>query len=322
MAPRTVVTPGNYDGVHLGHRELLRRAQIGAEEEHLEVVALFFDPHPEAVLHPESAPKLLTLPARRHALLLQAGADRVEILDFDASFSSQSPEDFVHGILVERLTAARLVIGPDFRFGRNASGTVATLTALGRQHGFEVEIASPVETLGDRVSSSRVRQRVESGDVTTASILLGRYHEVEGTVVTGDRRGRTIGFPTANLRCDSRLVLPAPGVYAVMATLPAQGPSPQPPEAENELLCGVANLGVRPTFESNAPAELRIEVHLLDVDRDLYGKTLRVAFLEQLRDELKFDGVAMLKAQIARDVASARSIFADANADWLAMLKS
>lgn len=293
---RTVVTLGNHDGVHLGHRALLEAARERAgREEGLSVHAVTFDPHPSVVLAPDRAPPLLTTIERRRELLVALGADDVSVLRFDRELASTSPEAFVERVLVAQLSARGVVVGPDFRFGRGRAGDAETLRTLGERHGFDVITVAPVTVDGEVVSSTRIRRAVARGDVREATRLLGRVHDVDGTVVRGDGRGRSIGVPTANLDCDP-ILLPADGVYAVVARLPG----------EAELRRGVANLGVRPTFAAGRS----VEVHLFDVDRDFYGARLRVGFVERLRAEQKFDGVDALKAQISRDCERAREILA------------
>jgi len=264
-----------------------------ADREGLEVVAMTFDPHPATVLAPERAPALLTTIERRRELLAGAGADRVDVVRFDRTFASLSAEEFVETRLAGALRARGVVVGPDFRFGRGRAGDTETLRVLGRAHGFEVITVEPVLLDGEVVSSTRVRAMLTAGDVRAAARLLGRMHDVDGRVVRGDGRGRSIGVPTANLDCDP-VLLPKDGVYAVVM------------KVGSDLLPGVANLGVRPTFAAGRS----VEVHLLDVDRDLYDARVRVAFVERLRGEQRFDGVEALKAQIARDVSAARAIFA------------
>jgi len=289
----SVVTPGNHDGVHLGHRALLSAARSMADRDGLEVVAMTFDPHPAHVLAPERAPALLTTIERRRELLLGSGADRVEVVRFDRTFAGLSAEEFVRTRLVEALRARGVVVGPDFRFGRGRGGDTATLRELGRTHGYEVVTVDPVLVEGEVVSSTRVRAVLGEGDVRTAARLLGRPHDVEGRVIRGDGRGRSIGVPTANLDCDP-VLLPKDGVYAVVARV----------MGEDELLFGVANLGVRPTFAAGRS----VEAHFFDIDRDLYDARIRLGFVERLRGEQRFDGVEALKAQIARDAEAARAV--------------
>ena len=302
-SPRpSVVTPGNHDGVHLGHRALVAAARQLAAEHGARVLPMFFDPHPTAFFRPDAAPALLTSPARRIALLRKAGADDVAVETFDEAFANQSPEAFVRDVLVGRYAARGVVVGPDFQFGKGRAGDVEVLRTLGDSLGFSVTVVPPVEVGADVVSSTRIRSVLTQGDVAAATALLGRVHDVRGVVVEGHRRGRTIGFPTANLDCEP-VLLPADGVYAVVARVLDGSPVD---DSETRLLRGVANLGVRPTMQAGRS----VEVHFFDFDADLYGKALRVGFCARLRAEKKFDGLDALKAQIARDADAARTVLA------------
>lgn len=292
------MTPGNHDGVHLGHRALLEAAREEAAPRDLSVTVLTFDPHPTQVLVPEKAPPLLTTLERRLELLRGLGADHVEVLRFDRARARQAPEDFVREVLVERLGARGVVVGPDFRFGRGAAGDARLLETMGPEHGFGVREVGPVQLEGAPVSSTRIRRALAAGDVALAGRLLGRVHDVDGTVIEGDRRGRTIGFPTANLDCDP-VLLPEDGVYAVVGR----------PEGAAERRLGVANLGVRPTFAAGRS----VEVHFFDFDGDLYGTKVRLGFVARLRGERKFDGLEALKAQIDADARAAREVLAEAD---------
>ncbi len=296
-----VVVPGNHDGVHLGHRALLDAGRARAGDE-LDTVALFFVPHPAEVLAPERAPPALTSADRRTELLMALGADRVHQQTFDRDFASLSPEAFVEEVLVRKLETAAIVVGPDFRFGQGRAGDIETLEALGATHGFDVRRVEPITIGSDRVSSTRIRTLLAAGEVGEACRLLGRVHDVTGRVVRGDQRGRTIGFPTANLDPE-KVVLPSDGVYAVVAKV----------LDEPAILHGVANLGVRPTFEAGRS----VEVHLFDFDRDVYDQRLRVGFVARVRGEKKFDGLEELVAQIGRDADEARKILAeDGGESW------
>lgn len=289
--------PGNHDGVHVGHRALIAEARRHAVSGSLDVVALTFDPHPLTLLAPERAPTPITTIERRIELLHQAGVDRVVVARFDEAYASQSPDDFVRQVLVRELSAKAVVVGPDFRFGAARSGTLEQLRAMGAAHGFVVSEVPPITLEGvGRVSSTRVREAISTGDLERATTMLGRFHEVEGTVVLGDRRGRTLGFPTANLDADA-IVMPADGVYAVVAQLVSS-------EVESSLLRGVANLGTRPTFAAGRS----LEVHLFDFDADLYGARLRVFFVARLRAEQKFESLTALREQITVDADSARRL--------------
>lgn len=298
--PASVVVPGNHDGVHLGHQSLIRRAR-----EHVgpsgRVVALTFWPHPLALLRPERAPEAITTVTRRLELLRRAGADDAVVATFDAEYAAQSATAWARDRLIRDLGASAIVIGPDYRFGKDRQGTPELLRSLG----LSVLEASSVEIDGARVSSTRVRDALRAGDVTLASSLLGRVHDVEGVVVRGDGRGRTIGVPTANLGALGGM-LPRDGVYAVVA------------EVDGELLRGVANLGTRPTFGAGRS----LEAHFFDVDRDLYDRPLRLGFVERLRDEQKFDGVASLVAQIRADLARGRQVLESADRSRWSWLSS
>jgi len=315
-----VVTPGNYDGVHLGHRALISTArQVASDSEHaglggLRVVALSFDPHPLHFIAPDRAPPLLTDVPRRIELLRAAGADEVVMQTFDRAFSLLSPSEFVEQVLVQKLNARALVVGTDFRFGAQRAGDVAMLHALGAPHGIAISTVAPVTLEGELVSSSHVRAALGRGEVERAARMLTRVHDLDRRVVMGHQRGRTIGFPTANLELDG-LLAPADGVYAVSVRIvEASGSSARErrvdvgadgslPAASSTRYLGVANLGVRPTVHGGRS----MEVHLLDFAGDLYGRTLRVGFVARLRGETKFPDLAALRAQIARDVEAGRA---------------
>lgn len=292
----SVALPGNYDGVHLGHRSLLDAAKDHAQRDGLRVVVLTFDPHPLQLLAPERAPKRLTTTQRRAELLRGAGADEVYVACFDEGFARKSPEDFVKSVIVDDLRARVVIVGSDFRFGADRAGDLTLLRELGKAHGFTVQECTPFLHDDAVVSSTRVRECIETGDVNTASTLLARVHEVEGNVIEGHRRGRTIGFPTANLDCDPVLI-PRDGVYAVAARV----------LDEERVLSGVLNIGTRPTLAAGRS----FEVHLFDFNRDIYAKRLRVGFLARIRDEQKFAGIDALRAQIEKDVASAKEAWAN-----------
>lgn len=293
----SVVTPGNHDGVHLGHRALVSTArQVAASSDvPLRVVALTFDPHPLHFMAPERAPPLLTDLARRAELLRAAGADEVVVQRFDRAFSQLSPEAFVEEVLVARLCARAVVVGTDFRFGAKRAGDVGLLASLGARHGMRVDTVPPVTLDGELVSSSQVRAALMRGDVERATRMLTRVHDLTRRVMQGHQRGRTIGFPTANLEL-SGLLAPADGVYAVSVRILDEVRSAR-------RYMGVANLGVRPTVQGGRS----MEVHLLDFEGDLYDCSLRIGFVARLRGELRFPDLAALKAQIARDVEAGRS---------------
>lgn len=290
-----MIAPGNHDGVHLGHQALVRTALAHARSHQLRAVALTFHPHPASVVSSEGGPTPLTTMARRRELLLSAGADDVMVQPFTPEFARLSPEQFLNA-LADR-GARAWVVGPDFRFGQGRAGDVAMLQSFGRARGFEVIVEPPVLLDGARVSSSGVRALIASGEVEQATAWLGHLHDLSGEVVQGHQRGRTLGFPTANLRTEP-VLHPADGVYAVVARALDREPS--------RARWGIANLGQRPTFD--APPS--IEVHLFDFDGDLYGAQLRVGFVRRLRSQRKFDGADALRRQIALDCEAARATLA------------
>jgi len=288
---------GVFDGVHLGHRAVIEAAKDSAGEKGGTVVVVTFDPHPVEVLAPENAPRLLTDTAHKLRLFArEAGIGHVLLVRFNREFAGLGGEDFVRRLLLAAPEAgiARVCVGNEWRFGRGRSGDVALLERLGREHGFAVSGIGLVEIGGQRVSSTRVREAVASGDLETAALLLGRPYSVFGTVVKGRQLGRTLGFPTANLAV-WREQLPPAGVYAVRATGTGDGWN------------GVANLGFRPTVEGG-DAELKLEVHLFGLDHEIYGEELEVEFAAWIRAERKFDGLEELRSQIEADAAAARAV--------------
>jgi len=291
----SVVTPGNHDGVHLGHRALIDAAKRTADEKGWETLAMCFDPHPTAILSPERAPVLLTSMPRRVEILKGAGCDDVVVLPFDAEFAKTPPDTFVERVLLDACHAKGVVVGPDFHFGHQRSGNVDTLADWGSKVGFTVEVVDPVMVDGEPVSSTRLRRVLQDdGDVEAAAAMMTRVHEVAGTVIVGDRRGREIGFPTANLRAEP-VQLPKDGVYSVVGRILEEKGAP--------LLRGVANLGIRPTFDAGRS----VEAHFFDFEGDLYGKQLRLGFVSRVRGERKFDGLPELRAQIDQDCEVARN---------------
>jgi riboflavin kinase/FMN adenylyltransferase len=295
-----VIAPGNYDGVHLGHRALIHSAQRFAQANGLLTSVLTFDPHPGTFLGAAEKP-VITQQARRAELLQAAGADRVFVQHFTHEFAALSPEAFIDTLLVRGARA--LVVGPDFRFGSMRAGDVELLQALAGKRGFTLLIEPPVMLDGERVSSSAVREALGVGDVSRATQLLGRVHEIEGIVVVGHQRGRTIGFPTANIALEGAMP-PADGVYAVVAR--------DLGSAERVLLHGVANLGTRPTFDAGRS----VEVHVFDFDGDLYNKRLRIGFTQRIRGEQRFSGVDELRRQIKLDSEHARELLQGSVQEW------
>jgi riboflavin kinase/FMN adenylyltransferase len=288
-SPAPVLSVGNYDGLHLGHRHLLRRLVERARELGAPACVYTFDPPPRVVLAPQQhQPRIQAWPDKVE-ILGELGVDQVIIERFSRSFAQHPPRWFAMEVLDRRIGPVAMVLGYDFRFGRARAGDIHTLRTLLPE--LDIEQVDALEVDGLTVSSSRIRRMVADGDVRAAAALLGMEHRIRGTVVDGDKRGRTIGFPTANLQTDAQL-LPANGVYAVRARVD-NGPWQD----------GVANLGERPTFDGR---RYLIEVHLLDFSGDLYGRELEVGFFARLRSEQRFDGPDALAAQIRADVAAAR----------------
>jgi riboflavin kinase/FMN adenylyltransferase len=296
---RTVVTVGNFDGVHLGHQHVVRRArEVARTLGGLPVVAVTFEPHPMAVLRPEHAPQTLTDVDTRARLLGEAGADAVLVARFTREVAAWSPERFVEDILVAALHAKAVVVGANFRFGVKASGDVATLTELGRTHDFAAEgIALDG---GPQVwSSTYVRSCLQGGDVEGAAEALGRPFTVRGEVVKGDQRGRELGYPTANVPTSGMLAAPTDGVYA--------GWLRRLDGFEDELLPAAISVGTNPTFEGER--ERRVESYVLDRDDlELYGVEVEVSIVARIRGMLRFDSVAELVATMAQDVARTRAV--------------
>ena len=296
----SVATLGNFDGVHKGHQAVLATVVERARAEGAQAVAVTFDPHPVAVLHPERAPQIITGPQQRLDLLADSGLDAVLVMEFTHEFALWSPERFVVDVFVKALGASVVVVGEDTRFGVRNSGDVNTLRQIGAEHGFEVLALKDIGD-GGRWSSSRVRRLVTAGDVAAASGILGRPHRVCGEVVHGDHRGRELGYPTANLSQESAGLVPADGVYAGWLLRPAL------PESDPDRAMPAAiSVGTNPTF---AGTTRRVEAYVLDrTDLDLYGEDVAVEFVERLRPTEKFDSVEALLVQIADDVVRARAV--------------
>jgi riboflavin kinase/FMN adenylyltransferase len=283
----SAVAIGVFDGVHRGHRRVIEALD---DADTALKIALTFGTHPAQMLSDRGAPPLLTPLRERIRLLGDAGVDAVAVLDFDDAMVETSPERFVERVLVDGLSVRLVAVGEDFRFGKGALGTAATMAELGERHGFDV-VAVPILTVdGEEVRSTRIRELVAAGDVQRAARLLGHPHLIRGIVVPGEGRGATIGIPTANVSFPDGLAVPARGVYAVYA------------EIDDVPLPAVANLGVRPTFDGGAEV---LEVHILDGDYTLTGKEVGVAFVARLRSEQRFESVAELVAQIHRDIQAA-----------------
>jgi riboflavin kinase / FMN adenylyltransferase len=292
-ASRTVVTLGNFDGVHLGHQALIRHTVEEGKRLGVPSVVLTFEPHPLRLLAPARAPKLILLHKDKMRLFQSFGVDIVVIQNFDESFAALEAPDFVRSFLVERLRSKKLWVGRDLRFGKGRKGTVENLVQWGTRYDFEVGTVEPIVVDQERVSSSRIRQLVEEGRVEEATPLMGRYHFVSGKVVSGHRRGRELGFPTANIASRNE-VLPQDGIYATLLQIGA------------ESLSSVSSVGVNPTF---GPAARTIESFILNFDRSIYGESVRLSFVKRIREEKKFDSVEQLISQMRGDVTAAQSIF-------------
>ena len=288
----SVVTLGNFDGVHLGHRALFRRLVECARNHRLQSVVCTFHPHPLKVLNPDKAPLLLNTKEERRRLISASHVDWLIEIPFDEVFAEQPPEEFVDHVLAGTLSAQHLVIGYDYAFGKERRGTPEFLMEFGRSRGIAVEILQPVGADGQPYSSTRIRNLIAAGKVAEVVPLLGRHYNLLGEVVSGFQRGRELGFPTANLRTEKELI-PAPGVYVVKVR-----------HGDLEY-GGVVNIGCRPTF---ACKEMTIEVHLLDYSGEIYGENIRVYFIERLREEKTFADMHELSAAIAADVLKARQI--------------
>jgi len=289
-ADPAVVALGAFDGIHLGHRAILATAVARGEASGHPVVACTFDRHPMEVLHPERAPLPITTLAERLDLIAKTGVDEVVVLVFTPALAAVEPEDFVKDVVVGRLHAREIVVGFNHTFGRGARGDPALLRSLGDRIDLVIHVVPPLLVDGIPVSSSEIRAALREGDVGRAARCLGRPYSIGGTVVRGAGRGRTLGFPTANLEPERPLLVPT-GVYACQA------------EFSDQLRPAVVNVGVRPTFGEN---DLAIEAYLLDLSVDLYGVGLRLHFVERLRGEQRFQSVDELRAQIGRDVDAAR----------------
>jgi riboflavin kinase/FMN adenylyltransferase len=290
-----VIAIGNFDGVHRGHQEVIGKVRRLAAELEAPAAVLTFEPHPRSFFDPDQAPFRLTTFRVKLRLIEALGVDLLVALPFNQRLARLTAEEFVHYVLVQGLGVRHVVVGDNFRFGRKRHGDIALLDKLGRSNGFGVTAVGRITTPGaEAYSSSLVRDYLKTGNPTRAALLLGRYWEVEGRVRHGDKRGRDLGYPTANIDL-GELLRPAYGVYAVRATLDRRD--------NTQWIAGVANLGIRPMFETEEPL---IEVYLFDFEGDLYGRHMRVALIDYLRPEAKFDTLEALKAQMAEDSHRAR----------------
>lgn len=311
--PGHALTIGVFDGVHVGHRTVIEKVKSLADDLGVGSALVTFDPHPARVLRPELAPELLTGLDQKLELLAETGLDTVVVVPFDRARAGESAEEFIDSVLVACLGARAVVVGEDFHFGKGRLGNVDLLAQVGAHAGFDVYghglVARPPDSwdltghgdvdfadLGPRVSSSAIRRALIVGEVALAARLLGRPHEVRGEVATGDQRGRTIGFPTANIMVEPGFAVPGDGVYAGWYVRPDGSRHP-----------AAINIGRRPTFYEHADHSL-IEAHLIDFNGDLYGQRARVQFVRRLRGEQRFDGIDALRAQLDRDIDEARSL--------------
>ena len=284
---------GVFDGVHLGHQAVVSTSARHAQEAGGTAVVVTFDPHPARVLRPQEAPRLLTATQHKIALIREQGVEHLLVIKFDREFARTPPEDFVLELVRHAQPLREICVGHEWSFGKNRAGNLALLQKLGREDGFEVVGIPPVEVDGEVVSSTAIRRAIEQGDLARAARMLGREYTILGTVERGAQLGRKLGFPTANLSAHSEQ-FPPNGVYAAEAKI------------DGATLRGVVNLGLRPTVSGGQPQRL-LELHLFDLDRDIYGEEVEVRFGKYLRSEKKFDDLEALAAQIARDVAAARA---------------
>jgi riboflavin kinase/FMN adenylyltransferase len=290
--PTPVVALGNFDGLHRGHQKIIERVKRSASERGGTPVALTFDPHPPQVLRPDKAPKLLMTLDQKLEAFERAGIRGVAIVRFTPDLSRWEPELFVETVLIDWLGVSEVWVGANFLFGRERKGTYTLLKALGEDRGFRADKIDPVFYKDFVVSSTRIRRLVGEGRVDEAAALLGHHYFMDGVVVRGDGRGRTLGFPTANLESANQL-LPAYGIYATIAII------------DGVYHPAVTSVGIRPTI---GDAKLTVETFLLDYHADLYGQSMRLSFVARLRDEAKFESLDALKVQIAADAAEARKL--------------
>ncbi len=290
-----VLALGNFDGLHRGHLKIIERVKRGAVEHGGTPMAMTFDPHPPRIVRPDKAPPLLMTTEQRVEAIARAGIQCLAIVRFTPEMSRWDPEMFVRTVLVEWLRVAEVWVGANFLFGHDRSGNFTTLRALGQRYGFRAEKIDPVRYKEFVVSSTRIRRLVSEGRMDEAGSLLGRQYSIDGEVVEGRKRGRLLGFPTANLRTDNEL-LPPHGVYATTLTI------------GKDVRASITNIGLRPTFGDTLTTT--IETHVLAHQQDLYGQKVRLGFVQRLRDERRFDDVDALRTQIEADARRATRLFA------------
>lgn len=292
--PKTCAAIGIFDGVHLGHQLLIKKMLAKAKDLHAKSLVITFFPHPAHVLRPDIDFKYLISLKARMQLLERLGVDICLVIPFTSKFSRIPPENFIKSLLVDRLGVKALFVGEDFRFGSKRSGDVALFKAMALEYGYEMDGIKAVSQDGEIISSTRIRKLVMQGDLKGAKKLLGRDFSCFGMVVKGEGRGKSLGFPTANVNHE-KCILPPVGVYAVKV------------HYKNKIYPAVANLGFRPSFKEKSP-EPQLEVHIFDFNKDLYGKEIDIIFIKRIRDEKKFASVEDLRLQIYKDAQKARSI--------------
>jgi riboflavin kinase/FMN adenylyltransferase len=291
-----VITIGNFDGVHIGHQALFHEVIEKANTIDGTSIAMTFEPHPMRVLQKNSLPPLITLYEQKNELIERAGIDVLICIPFTREFASLSAEAFIKDLLVAKIGMRAIVVGKDYTFGRNREGNLLVLKSYASQLGYEVIVADSIKaerTIADRISSTKIRELIMAGEVEPARKMLGRHYQIRGLVVKGrDRGGKLLGIPTANINLQDELC-PKTGIYAVKV------------EYNQQLYRGVANIGYSPTFDDN---QFTVEVHLLNFSENIYGKKIRVNFIQRIRDEKKFAGIADLKEQIHQDIKAAHKI--------------
>ena len=292
----TVLTVGTFDGVHAGHKVLINRVLDIAEEKNARSVIVTFDPHPRNIISPgEAGIKLLSSLDERSEMLANLGVDEMVVIPFDRDFSLLTSEEFVRNIIWEKIGVSSFVIGYDHQFGRNREGTIETVQEIGRELGFQTHVVYKQEVGNKTVSSTAIRKAIhENGDMELAASLLDKHYILNGTVVHGEKRGKKIGFPTANIQPqNAQKVIPKKGVYAVWVRY------------EGAFFKGMMNIGERPTFNGDS---ITLEVHILDFDKDIYGKDVQLQFVKRIREEENFGGLEELKNQLKNDEKEARSV--------------
>lgn len=294
---KTLVTMGNFDGLHLGHQALVANAVAEAKRSVTQSLVFTFDPHPLKLLAPERAPQMIVNQRDKMDMLKALGVDAVIVQRFDRRFASIDAEDFVRRYLIERLNLSKIWLGRDLRFGRARAGDAEDLIRWGSSLGFSVGIVEPILVEGKRISSSRIRQLIEQGRVDEVQPMLGRYHFISGSIVNGHHRGRKLGFPTANLAAATELI-PADGIYATTV------------ELQNHRWLSVSSVGHNPTFGEGLRT---IETYVLDFAQDIYGEMVKLSFIQRIREERKFAQIEHLVTQMHEDVRAARAMFENLN---------